>query len=186
MTGDNYRQRAAILSNASCSSSPCGFFVLQCSSARGRAEGTMVTMKACQIGRNTRSRGGCTEVLLIVWSPVPCIRTHITLWASAGSLCWRRWSHHLHNASRVQGKDIGGLAISCCYISLFYPVVLLVRLALDAKSAPKKEGEKIHTKLKLLEMKAVGLTCKCQICLCGPADFYSYFFFFRFMPQEFT
>lgn len=101
-----------------------GFFVHRCSSARGRTEGTMLTVTACQIGQNMRSRGGCTEVLLIVSSPSPSVDTHMFLWASAGSLCWSQWSHHLHTAQRVQGRDIGGsppsrinVPINCYYIS---------------------------------------------------------------------
>lgn len=124
MTGDNYRQRAAILSNACSSFYSCGVFVQRCSSARGSTEETILTMTACQIGQNVRSRGGCTEVLLIVSSRSPSVRTHMFLWVFAGSLCCSRWSHHLHIAERVQGIDTGGLPpsrinvpIDCYYIS---------------------------------------------------------------------
>lgn len=110
MTGDNYSQRAAILSNACSSSYSCGFFcsaVFVCS--RKGTGATMPTVTACQIGQNTRSRGGCTAVLLIVSSPSPSVRTHMFLWASAGSLCRSPRSRHLHIARRVQGRDIGAL-----------------------------------------------------------------------------
>lgn len=125
MTGDNYRQRATIFPKCVAPLPTragfffvCFFFVQRCSSARGGTVGTMLTVTACQIGQNMRSRGGCTEVLLIVSSPSPSVRTHMFLGASAGSLFRSRRSRHLHISQRVQGRDIGRLPPSRLNVSI--------------------------------------------------------------------
>lgn len=176
--GDNYRQHALILSNAGSSSySFCFFFffIKWCSSACSRSDGTKLMVTACQIDQNMRSRGGCTEV------PRHCFQSR-SKWASAGSLCWRRWSHHLHIGLRVQGKDIVRLLpsrinvpINCYYISVlwafFYPVVLLVRLQRDAKSDKKNRRKDPHHST-VTGNECWWFKCNYQFRLCGWRDFF--------------